>query len=136
MKSSASPCPLDQLSIICFKRFPYLRSYLTNIIHEIWKSQAVPTTWKKACTILIHKKGNTSDPSNFRPITLQSVPLKVFTSTSLNKRFKKASPQRYQVPLSIQFKCQPLLIRHVSNNALLSSPCWTSRMHLEKFITI
>ena len=51
-----------------------------HIIHEIWKSQAVPTTWKKACTILIHKKGNTSDLSNVRPIALQSVPLKVFTS--------------------------------------------------------
>ena len=74
MKSSASPCPLDQLSIICYKRCPYLISYLTNIIHEIWKSQAVPTTWKKGCTILVHKKGNKSDPSNFRPITLQSFP--------------------------------------------------------------
>ena len=26
MKSSGSPCPLDQISIICFKRCPYLRS--------------------------------------------------------------------------------------------------------------
>ena len=36
------------------------------------------------CTILIHKTGNTNDPSNFRPITLQSVPLKVFTSCLRN----------------------------------------------------
>ena len=52
-------------------------------------------------------------------------------TTTLNKRFKKVSPQRYQVPLSIQFKCQPFSIRHVSNNALLSSPCWTSRRFLD-----
>ena len=36
--------------------------------------------WKKACTVLVHKKGNNDDPANFRPITLESVPLKVFTS--------------------------------------------------------
>ena len=84
MKSSGSPCPLDQLSIICFKRCPYLRSYLTELIHETWRSGTVPTVWKRACTILIHKKGHTDDPSNFRPITLESVPLKVFTSCLRN----------------------------------------------------
>ena len=36
--------------------------------------------WKKACTVLVHKEGNSDDPDNFRPITLESVPLKVFTS--------------------------------------------------------
>ena len=87
MKSSGSPCPLDQLSIICFKRCPYLRSYLTDLIREIWLSKTVPTEWKKACTILIHKKGNTNDPSNFRPITLQSIPLKVFTSCLRNAMY-------------------------------------------------
>ena len=85
MKSSAgSPCPLDQLSIICFKRCPYLRTYLSELIQEIWLSGTVPNEWKKACTILIHKKGNTDDPSNFRPITLESIPLKVFTSCLRN----------------------------------------------------
>ena len=84
MKSSGSPCPLDQLSIICFKRCPYLRSYLADLIHETWRSGTVPTEWKRACTILIHKKSNTNDPSNFRPITLESVPLKVFTSCLRN----------------------------------------------------
>ena len=87
MKSSGSPCPLDQLSIICFKRCSYLRTYLSELIHEIWLSGTVPTEWKKACTILIHKKGNTNDPSNFRPITLESVPLKVFTSCLRNAMY-------------------------------------------------
>ena len=36
--------------------------------------------WKKACTVLVHKKGNSDDPANFTPITLELVPLKVFTS--------------------------------------------------------
>ncbi|CAB4026476.1 Hypothetical predicted protein [Paramuricea clavata] len=67
MKSSGSPCPLDQLSIISFKHCPYLRTYLTELIHDIWLSGTVPTEWKRACTILIHKKGNNNDPSNFTP---------------------------------------------------------------------
>ena len=84
MKSSGSPCPLDQLSIISFKHCPYLRTYLTELIHDILLSGTVPTEWKRACTILIHKKGNNNDPSNFRPITLESIPLKVFTSCLRN----------------------------------------------------
>ena len=87
MKSSGSPCPLDQLSIICFKRCPYLRSYLTKLIQAVWLSGTVPDEWKKACTILIHKKNDTTSPENFRPITLQTVPLKVFTSSLRNAMF-------------------------------------------------
>jgi len=87
MKSSGSPCPLDQISIICFKRCPYLRTYLTDIISNVWSSGSVPSEWKKACTILIHKKGETNNPANFRPITLESIPLKVFTSCLRNSIF-------------------------------------------------
>ena len=70
MKTSGSPCPLDQLSIICFKRCPLLRSYLTELFRAVWLSGTIPDEWKKACTILIHKKDDTNSPSNFRPITL------------------------------------------------------------------
>ena len=88
MKASASPCPLDQVSIISFKRCPYLRSYLTDLIRCAWFSRVVPSAWKRACTVLVHKKGATDDPSHFRPITLESVPLKIFTSCLRNSIFK------------------------------------------------
>ena len=84
MKASGSPSPLDQLSIISFKRCPFLRTYLTDLIHAVWLYGTIPSEWKKACTILIHKKGDTNSPSNFRPITLESIPLKVFTSCLRN----------------------------------------------------
>ena len=80
MKASSTPSPLDRISIICFKRCPYLRFVLLELIKNIWSSGCIPSEWKKACTILIHKKGDTNDPANFRPITLQSVGLKIFTS--------------------------------------------------------
>ena len=87
MKSSASPCPLDQISVICFEIYPFLRSYLTEIIRCVWSSGQVPLEWNKACTVLAHKKGTTDDPANFHPITLQSVPLKKFTSCLRNSIF-------------------------------------------------
>ena len=45
----------------------------------------MPHEWKRAVTILLHKKGETSDPANFRPITLESIPLKIFPSCLRNK---------------------------------------------------
>ena len=108
MKASGSPCPLHPISMICFKRYPYLRSYLTDIIRNVWISGIMPTEWKKAATILIHKKGDSNDPSNFRPITLESAPLKVFTSCLRNsvyvflydnsyveQRIQKGSPLKF-----------------------------------------
>ena len=87
MKSSGSPCPLDQISIICFKRCPSLRSYISVLIAQIGRNQSIPSAWKKAVTILIHKKGDNDDPAIFRPITLQSVPLKIFTACLRNRIF-------------------------------------------------
>ena len=87
MKASGSRCPLDEIYIIPFKRCPYLRSYITAVFNVIWQSCEIPADWKKACKVLVHKKGGTSDPSNFRPITLGSVPLKVFKSCLRDSMF-------------------------------------------------
>ena len=72
-----------------------LRTYLTEIIHTAWSSGIVPSEWKKACTILIHKKDETHNPANFRPITLETVPLKVFTSCLRYKIFTFLSQNNY-----------------------------------------
>ena len=47
MKTSGSPCPLDQISIIALKRSPFLRTYLTEIISQAWRMRTIPDTWKK-----------------------------------------------------------------------------------------
>ena len=77
MKSNGSPCPLDQIPVIAFIRSAYLCSYLTKIIQVAWCNCTIPEAWKRAVTILIHKKNSTHDPANFCPITLQSILLKV-----------------------------------------------------------
>ncbi|CAB3993869.1 Hypothetical predicted protein, partial [Paramuricea clavata] len=119
MKPSGSPCPLDQISIICFKRCPYLRSYLTEIIHAAWSCGVVPSEWKKACTILIHKKGETANPANFRPITLESVPLKVFTSCLRNRTFQFLAENNY-IEQNIQKGFTPKLSGTLEHTAQLA----------------
>ena len=54
---------------------------LSSILHywaipHQWNSKL----WKKACTVLIHKKGDITEPAKFRPITLESVHLKIVSS--------------------------------------------------------
>ena len=76
MKSSKSPCPTDQISVIMLKRCPFLRTYLPDIINHVWSSKKIPAAWRLATTILIHKKGSPDDPGNFRLIILQPICLK------------------------------------------------------------
>ena len=120
MKPSGSTCPLDQISIICFKRCPYLRLYLTEIIHAAWSCGVVPSEWKKACTILIHKKGETANPANFRPIiTPESVPLKVLTSCLRNKTFQFLAENNY-IEQNIQKGFTPKLSGTLEHTAQLA----------------
>ena len=87
IKASGSPCPLDKISIIPFKHYPYLRYFIAEVIRIMWLFGEIPKEWKKARTILIHKKGETPEPANCRPITLESVPLKILTSCLRDSMF-------------------------------------------------
>jgi hypothetical protein len=87
MKSSGSPCPHDQMSIIILKRCPYLRTVLHHIINHCWKNQTFPEEWRYAFTILIYKRECNKNPSNFRPITLQPVLAKVMSSLIRNRMY-------------------------------------------------
>ena len=113
-KASVSLCPLDQISTVCYKVCPYLRSYLTAIIAEIWEKKVIPPTSKKPITILIYKKSSTDNTGNFSPITLETVTLKMCTSALRNKfansfhltiiwrlTFRKVFLMEFQVHLNI-----------------------------------
>ena len=87
MKSGASPCPLDQISVIPLKKCPYLRTFLWRIISSAWTRAEFPKAWKQGITILAYKKGFGTDPVNFHPITLQPVISKIFTSIIRNRLY-------------------------------------------------
>ena len=60
-----------------------------------WDRGLLPESWKQAFTILIHKKDNAKLPSNFRPITLQPVFAKVFTSIIRNRIYSYLVQNEY-----------------------------------------
>ena len=55
----------------------------------------MPTAWTRATTILIYKKGETDNPENFRPITLEPVTLKIFTSFLHDRVFEYLMDNNY-----------------------------------------
>ena len=95
MKASRSPCPLDQISVTVFKRCPYLRSYLQLVYKKIYSTGQIPSMWKKPVTILIYKKGEQNDAQNFRTITLETVPLKIYTSFLQNRMYNFLNKNGY-----------------------------------------
>jgi hypothetical protein len=53
---------------------------LCNIYNRCLLENDVPAQWKSSRTVLIHKKGDAGDVSNFRPIALMSCIYKLFMS--------------------------------------------------------
>ena len=84
-RSGSSACPLDQISVIALKRYPILRTILHNIISNYWRSQYSPKSWRVGVTVLIFKTADPSMVENFRPITLQSVPYKIYSAFIRNR---------------------------------------------------
>ena len=63
---------------------------LTKIIHQILETKKIPAEWKEAKMIILHKKGDTTDIKNYRPISPLSHMYKLFTRI-LQKRMEKVS---------------------------------------------
>jgi hypothetical protein len=71
--------------------FPLLKSVdpnckiLCSIYNRCLDANDVPQQWKNANTILIRKKGDNREISNFRPIALMSCIYKLFMSVITNR---------------------------------------------------
>ena len=68
----------DNLSAEFFKMDPNLAAeILLPLFKTIWETKEVPEDWKKGIIIKIPKKGNLQECSNWRGITLLSIPSKI-----------------------------------------------------------
>ena len=119
MKSSGSPCPIDQISIIPFKRCRILRTQLWRILSKCWCEKYIPAIWKRAVAVLIYKNDSPDNPANFRPIVLEPVMLKVFTSVIRKKIFKFVRDNNY-IETNIQKGFWPGLSGTVEHTELLN----------------
>jgi hypothetical protein len=77
LKQSAAPGP-DGISPKILKE---MRFEIADVLQKIYQksidSGTVPADWKKATVTPIYKKGTKSDPANYRPVSLTSIPCKV-----------------------------------------------------------
>jgi len=56
---------------------------LTRLLNKIWESEEIPEDWKIGVIIPLLKKGDASDCTNYRGITVLSVVGKIFTGILL-----------------------------------------------------
>ena len=76
--NGSTPGP-DKISYFHIKMLPCTHHFLATLFSKIISvSHNTPLTWCNANIILIHKNGDTSCPSNFRPIALTSTIGKLF----------------------------------------------------------
>ena len=64
---------------------PALLPYLRMLFNRIYFSGTFPVNWSKILLILLYKKGNVNDPSNYRGIALMEILSKIYISI-LTKR--------------------------------------------------
>mmetsp|Transcript_14741 Transcript_14741/g.22020 ORF Transcript_14741/g.22020 Transcript_14741/m.22020 type:complete len:600 (-) Transcript_14741:374-2173(-) len=66
---------------------------LRKIINKAISTKKLPKSWKKAKVILLHKKGDRNDPSNYRPISLIQSIAKLLDSI-INSRLRNCLEER------------------------------------------
>ncbi|KAK7095834.1 hypothetical protein V1264_005198 [Littorina saxatilis] len=66
---------------------------LYPLFFKIWEEEQVPSEWKEGYLIKLPKKGDLSACSNYRGITLLSIPGKVFNRVLLNRLKDAVNPQ-------------------------------------------
>jgi hypothetical protein len=66
---------------------------LYPLFEKIWEEEDVPADWKEGHLIKLPKKGDLSNCSNYRGITLLSVPGKVFNRVLLERMRDNVDPQ-------------------------------------------
>ena len=61
------------------------REVLHSLFSDIWETEEIPSDWKEGYIVRIPKKGDLSSGSNYRGISLLSVPSKIFNQVILNR---------------------------------------------------
>jgi hypothetical protein len=62
-----------------------LRSEIHKLIKLIWNKKELPHQWKESIVVPIHKKGDKTDCSNYRGISLLPISYKMLSNILLAK---------------------------------------------------
>ena len=66
----------------------------TNMFNRCLREGKLPNSWKDASVIIIHKKGDTADIKNYRPISLLPITYKVFSQVILRRMLRTLDQHR------------------------------------------
>ena len=92
LKTDKSPGP-DDIHPLLLKEYcaSVIAEPLSLIFQQSFDTGIPPTDWKTANIVPIFKKGNRTDKSNYRPVSLTSVPSKIMESIMDCPSLKKSS---------------------------------------------
>jgi hypothetical protein len=65
-----------------------LKQKIHRLIHNIWKTETLPTQWNKGIICLIYKRADRLNCNSYRPIMLLNVAYKLY-AILLNKRLSE-----------------------------------------------
>ena len=115
MRNSAA-CGSDGVCIRMLKTgFPAIGGVLLHIINTCITRSDIPDQWKHSIVHPIFKSGNPSDPTNFRPISLVPVVMKVVERVIHQQLYLYLSKNHLLAPTQHGFRP-----RHSTETALLS----------------
>ena len=70
----------DGISNEFYKNLPQnWKLYVLSLFNKIMEKECVPEGWSEICVKMIYKKGQVSEPCNYRPISLLNCLTKIFT---------------------------------------------------------
>ncbi len=85
----SKPAGPDELPPEFLKKIAiYIYQPLTHLFNQCITENSIPDKWKLAYVTPIYKKGNSSDPSNYRPISVTSATSKIFEKIICTQLFK------------------------------------------------
>ena len=95
MANRKTPGP-DKIPNVILKNMPpRFHKLLLLLFKHCYKQKKIPKSWKTSLTILLYKKGNPHNLTNYRPIALANTIYKLFTSTLTS--ILSAYGEKYQI---------------------------------------
>ena len=109
LKSHRSP-GIDHIPAEMYKaRGRTIHSHIHELINSIWNKEGLPEEWK-SITVPIYKKGDKTDCSNYKGISLSPAAHKILSNIQLSKLTPYAEEMMSIINVEFNAKCQLLII--------------------------
>ena len=99
-RAKSSPGP-NGVPYLLYKKCPKVLEWLHTLLRSAWRHQRISSQWMRADGVYIPKEQNSSDISQFRPISLLNVEGKIFFSVMAARLTKYLMENKY-LDVSVQ----------------------------------